>query len=165
MEWFEKWGPRTGKCVTEGMRLAVFNAILLAGGGTITFFLFEAVELLREWGIPIPLPVWLVMVLLVMPYYVLMFQYGKAFGAFSPFRRPFAGFAVGLIGQLPSALLLMLSINGELYRHISPYVWRALFTIMVMLIVVAPVMVGLGSLDQKDKRSESSNAKYKKRER
>jgi len=149
MGWIEKWLPRTGRCIREGMRLALLNAILLAGGGTAVFLLFGAVDLLRKKGIPIPLPVWLVMVLLVVPYYVLMFQYGKAFGALSASKNPVSGFAVGLLGQLPSILLLALSINGELYRYISPHVWRVLFTIMSMIAVVAPIMVGLGSLDQK----------------
>ncbi len=153
MEWLEKWFPHTGKCVTEGIRLAIFNTILLAGGGVAIFLLFETVDLLRRLGIPIPLPVWLVMVLAVVPYYVLMFQYGKAFGALSSSKRPVAGFAVGLLGQLPSALLLILSINEELYRYISPHVWRALFTIMSMVVIVAPVMVGLGSLDQNHKEN------------
>ncbi|MCM8901498.1 hypothetical protein KVG29_09730 [Caldicoprobacter algeriensis] len=149
MGWIEKWFPRTGRCVIEGIRLAILNAILLAGGGMAIFLLFEAVDLLRKAGIPIPLPVWLVMVLLVMPYYVLMFQYGKAFGALCASKKPAAGFAVGLLGQLPSVLLLAVAINGELYRYISPQVWRVLFTMISMIAFVAPVMVGLGSLDQK----------------
>jgi len=153
MEWFEKWSPRTGGCVAAGVRLAILNAVLLAGGGVVVFLLFEAVELLRRSGIPIPLPVWLVMVLLVIPYYVLMFQYGKAFRALNPSRKPVAGFAVGLLGQLPSVLLLLLSINVQLYRYISPPVWRALFTIISMIVIVAPIMVGLGSLDKDDKKN------------
>jgi len=157
MEWIEKWFPRTGKCAIEGIRLAVLNSILLGGGGTVVFLLFEAVELFRKSGIPIPLPVWLVMVLLIMPYYVLMFQYGKAFGALSPSKRPVAGFAVGLLGQLPSVLLLAVSIDVELYRYISSHVWRALFTMMLMIVLVAPVMVGLGSLDNNDKGNVKNN--------
>lgn len=152
MGWIEKWFPRTGRCIREGMRLALLNAILMVVGGSSVFLLFEAVCMLRKVGIPIPLPVWLVMVILVIPYYVLMFQYGKAFGALSSSKNPAAGFAVGLLGQLPCVLLLTIAINSELYRYIQPAVRRVLFIMMSMIVVVAPVMVGLGSLDRHERK-------------
>lgn len=152
MRLVERWFPRTGRCVVEGMRLALLNAMLMGLGGVAVFLLFEAALMLRKIGVPIPLPVWLVMVILIIPYYVLMFQYGKTFGALSTCKNAVAGFIVGLLGQVPSILSLAVTISRELYRYIHPEIWRVLFFIITMVIIVAPIMVGLGSLDRHDRR-------------
>jgi hypothetical protein len=149
MAWMEKWFPRTGNSIIEGMRLATLNLILLIGGGFSVFLLFWLVNLIRSIGIPLPFPVWLVVLLLIVPYYVLLFQYGKAFGDISRQRRLFRGFMVGAFGQLPNIILLAVIARGEFYRHIDPQIWRIMFTMMTMIAVVAPIMVGLGSIDSK----------------
>jgi hypothetical protein len=149
MDWIKRYFPKTDNYLFEGIRLALLNFILLLMGGGVALVVFWLVGVIRRFGIPIPLPVWLVILFLVVPYYIISFQYGKNFGSYIEKKRLITGCAVGFIGQIPNLVLLYIMIQGQYYQYLEPEVWKTFFTIIVMVSIVAPIMTGLGSIDQK----------------
>ena len=77
----EKCLPKTDNFFYEGFKLALVDLVFLAGSGVIAFAVFSLVDIIRRIGIPIPLPVWLVSLFLVIPYYVFSFEYGRSYGS------------------------------------------------------------------------------------
>ncbi len=143
-----KFFPKTDNLLVEGGRLALFNLGMLAIGGIFTYGILWIVEKIRSLGIPIPLPVWLVMLFIGIPYFVIWFEYGRAFGMRLKGPNFFKGLMVGIIGQIPGFLLYYImnevnftGVNGELIRIIS--------IILRTFIITVPIMLALGSLDIK----------------
>jgi hypothetical protein len=127
------------------------DLVFLAGSGVIAFAVFSLVDIIRRIGIPIPLPVWLVSLFLVIPYYVFSFEYGRSYGSKNNKRRLYRGFLVGIVGHLPNFILLFVMIQGEFHRYFDPQIWKIVFTMFGMLSIVAPIMVTLGAVDVKQK--------------
>ena len=59
-----KYFPKTDNILIEGGRLALFNMGMLTVGGIFSYALLWLVDRIRSFGIPIPLPVWLLMLLI-----------------------------------------------------------------------------------------------------
>ena len=147
----EKCLPKTDNFIYEGFKLALVDLEFLAGSGVIAFAVFSLVDIIRRIGIPIPLPVWLVSLFLVIPYYVFSFEYGRSYGSKNNKRRLYRGFLVGIVGHLPNFILLFVMIQGEFHRYFDPQIWKIVFTMFGMLSIVAPIMVTLGAVDVKQK--------------
>ncbi|MGI6188402.1 MAG: hypothetical protein GX041_08155 [Clostridiales bacterium] len=147
----EKCLPKTDNFFYEGFKLALVDLVFLAGSGVIAFAVFSLVDIIRRIGIPIPLPVWLVSLFLVIPYYVFSFEYGRSYGSKNNKRRLYRGFLVGIVGHLPNFILLFVMIQGEFHRYFDPQIWKIVFTMFGMLSIVAPIMVTLGAVDVKQK--------------
>ena len=116
----EKCLPKTDNFFYEGFKLALVDLVFLAGSGVIAFAVFSLVDIIRRIGIPIPLPVWLVSLFLVIPYYVFSFEYGRSYGSKNNKRRLYRGFLVGIVGHLPNFILLFVMIQGEFHRYFDP---------------------------------------------
>ncbi len=147
----EKCLPKTDNFFYEGFKLALVDLVFLAGSGVIAFAVFSLVDIIRRIGIPSPLPVWLVSLFLVIPYYVFSFEYGRSYGSKNNKRRLYRGFLVGIVGHLPNFILLFVMIQGEFHRYFDPQIWKIVFTMFGMLSIVAPIMVTLGAVDVKQK--------------
>ena len=147
----EKCLPKTDNFFYEGFKLALVDLVFLAGSGVIAFAVFSLVDIIRRIGIPIPLPVWLVSLFLVIPYYVFSFEYGRSYGSKNNKRRLYRGFLVGIVGHLPNFILQFVMIQGEFHRYFDPQIWKIVFTMFGMLSIVAPIMVTLGAVDVKQK--------------
>jgi len=61
----------------------------------------------------------------------------------------YRGFMVGILGHLPNFILIFILIQGQMFRYFNPQVWKAVFTMLGMVSIVAPIMVALGSVDNK----------------
>ena len=147
----EKCLPKTDNFFYEGFKLALVDLVFLAGSGVMSVAVFSQVDINRRIGIPIPLPVWLVSLFLVIPYYVFSFEYGRSYGSKNNKRRLYRGFLVGIVGHLPNFILLFVMIQGEFHRYFDPQIWKIVFTMFGMLSIVAPIMVTLGAVDVKQK--------------
>jgi len=149
MNLLERFLPKTDNFFIEGMRLALLDFVFLTASGLIVFVLFSLAGLIRRIGIPVPFPVWLVSLFLVIPYYVFLFEYGKTYGSKNNRRQLYRGFMVGILGHLPNFILIFILIQGQMFRYFNPQVWKAVFTMLGMVSIVAPIMVALGSMDNK----------------
>ncbi|NMA95136.1 MAG: hypothetical protein GX974_03760 [Clostridiales bacterium] len=143
-----KLAPKTDDPVSEGIRLALLNTIMLVVAGAVIFIVLWIVYRLRLIGIPLPLPVWLLMLLTGIPYFIIWFQYGKAFGLNLGTSNFVKAFIMSLIGQISGFILYFIIIyynrddaGGELIRIIS--------IILRTFIIVSPILSALGSLDSK----------------
>jgi len=148
---FSFFKPNTKSFLLEGLRLALLNALLILSGGGLSFGLLRGAEHIRGIGFPLPLPLWLILLPLGVAYYITWFKYGKSYGRFIRARRFIKGYTVGFIGQIPGFVLmylLMMRIREDL---LVPELVRIGLTIIVTLNIVLPIMVGLGSMDQKNK--------------
>ncbi len=143
-----KYFPKTDNILIEGGRLALFNMGMLTVGGIFSYALLWLVDRIRSFGIPIPLPVWLLMLLIGIPYFVIWFQYGRVFGL--RLKRPnfFKGLTMGLIGQMPGFLLYYLIVKLKFEGAVGEII-KIISIILRTFILVAPIMATLGSLDIK----------------
>lgn len=145
-EKLSRHAPKTDNPLVEGGRLARLNAFILIIAVALSYGVLWLIDRVRKLGIPLPLPVWLLMLLVGIPYFVIWFEYGRAFGA--KLKKPnfLKGLVMGIIGQIPGFLLYYIMthlkaaiIDGELLRVI-----RIIFR---TFIVIVPIMAALGSLD------------------
>lgn len=146
---FSFFRPKTKSFLLEGLRLAFLNALLILCGGGLAFGLLRGAEYIREIGFPLPLPLWLVFLPLGGAYYIAWFKYGKCYGGLIGSMRFLKGLVAGIIGQMPGFAImyfLMTKIREDL---LIPELIRIGLIIIITLNIVLPIMVGLGSMDQK----------------
>jgi len=143
--------PKAKSFFLEGLRLALLNTVMLLLGGGTVFLLLRAAELVRRVGFPLPLPVWLVFLPLGITYYIIWFKSGKAYGKLIKTGRFIKGYAVGFIGQMPGFALMYLLMTRIREDLLVPELIRIGLVIITTFNIVLPIMVGLGSMDQKKK--------------
>lgn len=151
ISFFAFFRPRTKNFFLEGLRLALLNALLIISGGGLAFGVLRGAEHIRGIGFPLPLPLWLIFLPLGALYYISWFKYGKAYGKLISTRRFIKGYTTGIIGQIPGFALMYLLMTRIREDLLVPELIRIGLTIVVTLNIVLPIMVGLGSLDQKNK--------------
>jgi len=143
--------PKTKNFFFEGIRLAFLNFLFILGGGGAGFAILRGSDYIRSLGFPMPLPFWFVFLPLGGFYYITWFRFGKDYGRHVRKRRFVNGLIVGLIGQVPGfglAYYLMQLIQSDL---LIPQIVRIGLTIVMTLNIVLPLMVALGTMDQKIK--------------
>lgn len=141
--------PQGDNYIVEGIRLALINlAIILAVSG-ISISLFWLVGKIRQFGFPLPLPIWAILLGTGIPCFMFWFRYGKRFGGFISERRFTKGLSLSVIGDIPPLTLLYIMINinkgitdSEIYRFI--------FIIHMMFMIAMPIMVSLGALERQN---------------
>ncbi len=148
---FAFFKPKTKNFLLEGLRLALLNSLLMLLGGGLAFGLLRGAEYVRGIGFPLPLPLWLVFLPLGAAYYIAWFKYGKSYGSLISARRFIKGYIAGIIGQIPGFALMYLLMTRIREDLLVPELLRIGLTIIVTLSIVLPLMVGLGSMDQKNK--------------
>jgi hypothetical protein len=139
--------PKTDDYLKEGLRLLIINVIIFLGVGGITLGIFSAIYRLRLLGIPLPLPLWLVLLGTGIPCFVFWFQYGKTFGSFLEKRKFIRGLSLGILGDMPGFIILYSLISFR-PLWIEPSIYRIIFIIHLMFFVVMPIMVVLGVMDR-----------------
>jgi len=135
--------------IINGVRLALLNTLFILIGGGVTYGLLFGAELLRVRGIPLPPPLWIVLLPLGIAYYVTWFKYGKAFGKLLGKKSFIKGYIVGLTGQIPGFVLIYALLEWRASDIIVPEILRIGLVIAITFAIVLPLMVGLGTLDQK----------------
>jgi hypothetical protein len=146
---FAFFRPKTKNFLLEGMRLALLNTVLILFGGGFSFGLLRGAEYIRGIGFPLPLPLWLIFLPLGAAYYIAWFKYGKSYGRLIRSRRFLKGLVIGIIGQLPGFAIMYLLMTRIREDLLIPELIRIGLIIIITLSIVLPIMVGLGSLDQK----------------
>lgn len=141
--------PKTDNHLLEGLRFGLLNFIILLAVGSISFVIFWLVYKIRSMGIPLPLPVWLVLLGTGIPCFIIWFQYGKVFGSLIKERRLIRGLTLGILGNIPGVVLLYILVNNIYARLINPEIYRIILIMLLMFLLAMPIMVGLGTLDQK----------------
>lgn len=146
--------PKSGMHLIEGIRLMIINLFILLAVSMISLGLFWIVYRIRLLGFPLPLPVWLVILGTGIPSCVFWFQYGKKFGSFVKQNRFTKGLLLGILGDIPGFIILYIITNS--YHSIDnlpldPEIFRITFIIFLMLLVLMPIMVLLGTLDTSGK--------------
>lgn len=141
--------PATENYLKEGLRLALLNIIILMIGGGIGLGLFWIVNLVRKAGFPLTLPVWLITIGMGVPYFVICFQYGKAFGCLTKERYIIRGATVALLGDMPAIGCLYILINTPPDFLITQEIQRIVLILLLMLVIMMPIMTVLGVLDIK----------------
>jgi len=139
--------PSTGNHLKEGLRLALVNTGILFIGGGIGLGLLYIAHVARKAGLPIPLPVWLIMLGIGIPCFVIWFQYGRLLGRWV--RRVIRGITVGLIGDAPGFISAYILITMLPNYVLSQEIHKIILTILTMFIIMMPIMVVLGILDAK----------------
>lgn len=140
--------PSTDNHFKEGLRLALVNTGILLIGGGIALGLLYIAHIARKAGFPLPLPVWLIMLGIGIPCFIIWFQYGKALGYLIN-RRIIRGLIAGLIGDAPGFVCIYILIMMLPNYVISQEIHRIILTILIMLVIMMPIMVVLGVLDTK----------------
>ena len=148
---FAFFKPKTKSFLLEGSRLLLLNATLILLAGGVAFGLLRGVEHIRAIGFPLPLPLWLVFLPIGATYYIAWFKYGKSYGGKINTRRFIKGYMVGIIGQIPGFALMYFLMTRIREDLLVPELVRIGLIIIVTLNIVLPIMVGLGSMDQKSK--------------
>lgn len=143
------YSPKSNNCVLEGARLALYNLFILVIGGSLVLGIFWGVGTIRKIGFPIPIPVGLVMLLTGIPYFVCWFKYGRMYGDKIKNRKFIKGLTVGLISQIPGAIILLLLYTKGLKINIPGDVHRILFIFLSAFIITLPIMTGLGAIGEK----------------
>lgn len=146
-----KFFPKTDNLAVEGSRLALFNLAMLVVGVLFSYGVLWIIGKIRTLGIPIPLPVWLVMLFVGIPYFIIWFEYGRAFGMKLKEPNFLKGLLVGIIGQIPGFLLYYVITKAN-FTEIDTEIIRIISTIFRTFIITVPIMAALGSLDTKKDR-------------
>ncbi len=139
--------PSTDNHFKEALRLALVNGIILFIGGGIGLGLLYIAYLARKAGFPLPLPVWLIMIGIGVPCFVIWFQYGRLLGQL--IRSIIRGIIVGLIGNTPGFACVYMLIAMLPNYILSQEIHKIILTILTMLVVMMPIMLVLGILDTK----------------
>lgn len=150
---FKRFLPQSGNYFVEGWRLALLNSILLLLIGGIAVGLLGVAAKARNIGLPLPLPVWLVLLGTGVPSFILWFSYGKAF-AIQVVDEPYfiRGLAMGILGDVPGWILLYILITANRVTLINPEIHRIMLIMLLMYIIAMPIMIILGILDIKQGR-------------
>ena len=150
MRWLDRFFPKTGNVLKEGPRLIILNTIYLVVSGVITYGLFLLVSMIRRFGVPLPFPVWLVLLFIGVPYFITWFEFGKSFGSHIVKSRFMKGLYVGLIGHIPVFLLKLIMIKFQKYMKMPVEISPIMNNMLNMILIVLPIMVALGALDDYD---------------
>ncbi|MFY9177236.1 MAG: hypothetical protein WAO80_07675 [Caldicoprobacterales bacterium] len=146
--------PKSDNQFKEGLILMIMNLIIFIAVGIISVGLFWIVHRIRLLGFPLPLPVWLVILGTGIPSCIFWFQFGKIYGTFVK-ERPFVkGLTLGIIGNVPGFIILYVTVSNYSWLNtlpLDPEIIRITYIIFLMLLVLMPIMVLLGSLDKKPK--------------
>lgn len=141
-----KYAPKTDNPINEGGRLALLNTAMLLIIGLFIYGVLWLIDGLRRFGIPLLLPVWLLMLLTGIPYFVIWFEYGRAFGSKLQTPSFLSGLAMGCIGQIPGFIFYFI-ISRFQSANIEAELLRIIGIIFRTFIIVVPIMAALGSLD------------------
>lgn len=149
MAFFTKYFPKSDNQIRAGVGLAVLNAVFLAIGGGIVYALLKLASYIRSIGVLIPLPVWLILFFIGIPYFTFSFEYGKAYSKNVKDDYIWRGLVVAIIGNIPSFILLyiMKSAGGPIAASAEMY--NIINNILEMLVTVLPIMTFLGTMDRK----------------
>ena len=140
--------PRNGNQITEGTRLAMTNFFIYMVLGCLTYGLFKLTHWVRQIGIPVPLPVWLVLFGTGIPCFIFWFQYGKAFGSFVGDRRFSRGLSLSALGNLPGLAFTYILIKGD-FLSVNREIFMIIFVMYILFFIMMAIMVVLGTLDNK----------------
>jgi hypothetical protein len=138
--------PRSGNNIIEGTRLAITNFLIYLIIGCLSYGLFKISNWIRHIGIPVPLPVWLILFGTGIPCFIYWFQYGKAFGTFINDRRFARGLSLGALGNLPGMAFVYILIKGD-YLSVNRENFLIVFIMYTMLLILMPIMFILGTMD------------------
>ncbi|HZJ83899.1 MAG TPA: hypothetical protein VFD57_08860, partial [Clostridia bacterium] len=141
--------PHSDNYIYEGLRLAILNGCLLLLMGGVSLGLFCLVFKLRTLGFPLTLPLWLVIFGTGIPSFILWFNYGKKFGTFTVKRRFTKGLVVGILGNIPGTIMLFILMNSQGWIKTNKEIYSIMVIIILMYLVSMPLMVVLGTMDQK----------------
>lgn len=142
--------PKTDHYLATGLRLAIINTMLLLAVLGISYSIFWIFMALRSLGIPLPLPVWLILLGTGIPSFVFWFHYGKAFGKHIIDRFFTRGLTVGILGDIPGLLGLYIMVYND-WAVKDLEIYRIIMLMYMMYLCLMPIMVLLGTLDQKNK--------------
>lgn len=145
---FSKYGPKTHNPISEGRRLGLLNIFLLITISIAIYGALWSVDRLRTLGLPLPLPVGVLMLATGIPYFIIWFKYGKEFGLKLEMPNFLRGLAMGFVGQVPGFILYFI-LNNFTFGDLNVEYLGIMKVILRTLILVVPFMAGLGSLDRK----------------
>lgn len=141
--------PDSSGLLKQGLRFAVINSLFILISGTIIRFIFIMIDRLNNIRLMIPLPVFMLTILFIIPYYIFSYSYGKHFGLKLNNRNFIKGLTVGLIGETPGFLLLYFVLQNYLDSALYDTIPKILFNMLIMTIIIIPLMIALGSMDKK----------------
>lgn len=144
--------PRHSSHIAEGARLAVINFFIYLIIGCLSFGLFKAIYWVRHLGLPVPLPVWLILLGTGIPCFRFWFHYGKTFGSLINGRRFVRGLSLVSLGNIPGLAFVYMLIKGNFLRA-NREISLIIFIMYIMLLLMMPIMVILGILDYRQSAS------------
>lgn len=143
--------PKSDDYVREGFKLAGVNFMIFLITGIASAGLFLLVYLVRTMGFPLPLPVWLIIIVVGIASSTFWYSYGKAFGKLikKGSGQFIKGLTLVLLGGIPSYIILYFALS-KAYLIKSIEIYKIFFNIYLMLIILMPLMILLGMYDRKE---------------